>query len=105
MRIEQHCINGKVEANNSIFAERGRKMIGRALVLHKQWPDEFYEVSEMVPALKKFQWMVDVLRKNHNKVADDLLQVLLQHEPSLTVADAAGTQVLHSPWVGSHRCR
>lgn len=47
--------------------------IGRAKNLHEEWPNEFYEVAETTLALKPFQWMVDLLRGNHNKVAEDLL--------------------------------
>jgi hypothetical protein len=54
--------------------------IGRAIKLHEEWPNEFYEVAETTPSLKPYQWMVDLLRGNHNKVAEDLLVRILTPE-------------------------
>jgi hypothetical protein len=56
-----------------VFVTEHETAIGRAIKLHEEWSDEFYEVAETTPALKPFQWMVDLLRENHNKVAEDLL--------------------------------
>jgi hypothetical protein len=51
-----------------VFVTEHETAIGRAIKLHEEWSDEFYEVAETTPALKPFQWMVDLLRGNHNKV-------------------------------------
>jgi hypothetical protein len=70
----------------TIVTEHGTA-IGRAIKLHDVWPDEFYEVAETTPTLKPFQWMVDVLREKHNKVAEELLVQILTPD-SLTLTNA-----------------
>jgi hypothetical protein len=61
--------------------------IGRAIKLHDVWPDEFDAVAETTPTLKPYQWMVDLLREKHNKVAEDLLAQILAPD-NLTLLNA-----------------